>query len=113
MKWLLKKLKNSLFYTILFSFLIIGYSSASILRLDIKGAITPPIYDYIEMGLNEASQKEVDLILIVLDTPGGLEKTMREISNKILISKIPVCVFILLVLEPLQRGLLLPYQHMF
>lgn len=94
MKWLLKKLKNSLFYTILFSFLIIGYSGASILRLDIKGAITPPIYDYIEMGLNEASQKEVDLILIVLDTPGGLEKTMREISNKILISKIPVCVYI-------------------
>lgn len=94
MKWFLEKLKNSFFCIILFTFLIIVNADASILRLDIKGAITPPVYDYIEMGINEASQREVDLILIVLDTPGGLEKTMREISNKILVSNIPICIYV-------------------
>lgn len=94
MKLSYKKLKNSLFFSIFYIFLLINFSYADILRLDIKGPITPPILDYIEMGFNEAFEKKVDLILIVLDTPGGLEKTMREITDKILTSRIPVCVYV-------------------
>lgn len=94
MKWSLKKLKISYIFIILFIISFVNNAEATILRLDIKGAITQPVLDYVEIGFNEAFEKKVDLILIVLDTPGGLEKIMREITDKIINSKIPVCVYV-------------------
>ncbi|MCX7769606.1 MAG: nodulation protein NfeD [Proteobacteria bacterium] len=94
MNWLSKRLINNLFWVLLLIFSFEDNLQASVLKLNIKGPITPPIEDYIDIGFDHAQEKKADLILIILDTPGGLEKTMRSITEKILSSKIPVCIYV-------------------
>jgi len=64
--------------------------------LVIKGAIGPGVGDYLTReiaGANQESPKP-ELILITLDTPGGLVTSLREINLAILASEIPVACFV-------------------
>ena len=65
-----------------------------VLQLDIAGVINPFTARYLERGLNLAQSSNVDLVVITLDTPGGLETSMREMVQQILDSPIPVVVFV-------------------
>jgi membrane-bound serine protease (ClpP class) len=50
--------------------------------------------EYIVRGINGANADRASLILIAMNTPGGLDTSMREIIQAILASKVPVCAYV-------------------
>jgi membrane-bound serine protease (ClpP class) len=64
------------------------------LVVDIDGAIGPPIADYIVRELDAARSDEVRLVILRMNTPGGLDTSMREIISAILASPVPVATYV-------------------
>jgi membrane-bound serine protease (ClpP class) len=67
---------------------------ARVAELRIDGEIEPILAEYIVHGIEQANQEHADLILITMDTPGGLDSSMRSIIHAILTSEAPVAVFV-------------------
>ena len=65
-----------------------------ILVLHLEGTIGPAASDQLARGLAEAKEKQAALVVVRLDTPGGLESTMREMVQKIVASPVPVAVYV-------------------
>ena len=64
--------------------------SSSVVQLRIDGEIEPILAEYIVGGIQQANRDHASLILITIDTPGGLETSMREIVQAVLQSSVPV-----------------------
>lgn len=64
------------------------------LRLEIRGAIGPATSDYIVRGIGKAEATGARLVIIEMDTPGGLDAAMRDINKAILASTVPVATFV-------------------
>lgn len=62
--------------------------------IDINGAIGPATADMIIRGIDQAEAANANLFVIRLDTPGGLDKSMRSIIKKMLAAKIPIVTFV-------------------
>ena len=62
--------------------------------LEIKGAIGPATAQYLNRGFKIAHEKKVDLIILEMNTPGGLVTSTREIVTEILTAKVPVAVYV-------------------
>lgn len=58
--------------------------------LDIQGAIGPAVSDYMVRGLEEAQSEGAQMVVLRIDTPGGLDSSMRDMIQAILASRIPV-----------------------
>ena len=67
---------------------------ASILKITVDAPIHPITSEYITMALDRADRENDRLVLIVLNTPGGLDSSMREIITKILAARTPVAVYV-------------------
>ncbi|OUR97192.1 hypothetical protein A9Q84_12765 [Halobacteriovorax marinus] len=65
-----------------------------ILNLEIEAPIGPATYNYLKVGFEKANTLQSDLILIELNTPGGLVSTTKKILTLIGESKIPVAIWI-------------------
>ncbi len=85
-------LKKYLFFLIFCLIPFLGFSS--IFVVEVNTAIHPVSAEYIINSLNKAERENASLFVIKLDTPGGLETSMKEIIKKILSSKIPVVVWV-------------------
>ena len=67
---------------------------AQILELRIGDEIEPVMAEYVDGGIEEATRLHASLILITMDTPGGLSTSMEDIIHHILDSPVPVAIFI-------------------
>jgi membrane-bound serine protease (ClpP class) len=63
-------------------------------RLTIAGEIDPVLADYVDEGLDRARTTHAALVLITMDTPGGLDTAMRDVIQHILDSPVPVAVYV-------------------
>src|SRR5258706_15850834 len=62
--------------------------------LDVNGAIRPAIADYAVRNLQSARPGEVGLIILRMNTPGGLDSSMRETKTPSRASPVPVATYV-------------------
>ena len=68
--------------------------TSTAILLEVKGPIGPPSVSYIERVLKDAASRQSPLLILQLDTPGGLDASMREIIQLLMTSPVPVVTFV-------------------
>jgi len=62
--------------------------------ITVDGVITTPTAKYISKSIEEAKKDNAEGLIILLDTPGGMDTAMRDITKSILNAPLPVIVFV-------------------
>ena len=91
-----RALRNALaaFCIFLCPALVWGADSQPVVLLTLEGAVSPATADYAVRGIREAADKRAGLVILQMDTPGGLDTSMRSVIKEILASPVPVAVFV-------------------
>ena len=63
-------------------------------ELKLDGEVAPILANYIDEGIGDAARRHAALVLITMDTPGGLSDSMTDIIHHILDSPVPVLVYV-------------------
>jgi membrane-bound serine protease (ClpP class) len=97
-------LKNKfIFWTILFFMLAAAFllrnasaqeARGEVMVITIDGVINPVSAEFIGKSIRKANDKRVEALVIELDTPGGLDTSMRNIVKEIIGSEVPVIVYV-------------------
>lgn len=85
--------KTLLFYVLTSSFFL-ARSRADVVKLNVHDTIHPITTEYIQRGIQYATAAHADAILIVLQTPGGLADSTRDIVEAIIASPVPVIIYV-------------------
>ncbi|HAU1152065.1 TPA: nodulation protein NfeD [Legionella pneumophila] len=94
-KKLNKLIQKSRVFTLYTLFFLLGLQAsfaAKIVELNINGPIGPATVDYLERGIK--SSQDADLIVILIDTPGGLYDSTRNIIQLFLLSDVPIITYV-------------------
>lgn len=70
------------------------HASPLVLELKLDGVVEPILATYLAEGLADAAKRHAALVLVTMDTPGGLSDSMKDMIQHILESPVPVVVFI-------------------
>jgi len=68
--------------------------STSVTLIEVEGTIGPTVLSYVQRGLKEAENESAEMLVIRLDTPGGLLSTTQEIVQLMLASELPIAVYV-------------------
>jgi membrane-bound serine protease (ClpP class) len=74
--------------------LAVSTNTSRIVQLRIDAEIEPVLAEYIVNGIHDANRSRASVILITMNTPGGLDESMRQIIGTILQSKVPVVTYV-------------------
>ncbi len=69
-------------------------SAAPVMLVPLEGAIGPASAHFAKRGIERAAKEGAELVILQIDTPGGLDTSMRELIKAILASPVPVAVFV-------------------
>jgi membrane-bound serine protease (ClpP class) len=84
-----------LFGSLLLFFLAISPARAKdVYFITINGAINPPVAGFIKESIEKTQEKGGEALIILLDTPGGLDTSMRDIVKNIMDASVPVIVYV-------------------
>lgn len=72
----------------------LAHAAGQAIILNITGPIGPATQDYIQRGINQAEKVHASAIILRIDTPGGLETSMRGITEAIISSSVPVIAYV-------------------
>lgn len=72
----------------------ISLYAKEVIVLTISGIINPPHAEYTIKGIQKAHEHNAEAVIIQLDTPGGLDTSMRSIVKEILNSQVPIVVYV-------------------
>lgn len=96
-----KPIRRFLNFPALFTLLLIASASSfsaveasQIVELEVKDGIGVATADYLISGIEHAEEIDAELVIINMDTPGGLMKPMRDMVQKILASSVPVMTYV-------------------
>lgn len=81
-------------FLMLFFFTLSTAQAKDVYFININGAINPPIAGFIKESIEKTTEKGGEALMIVLDTPGGLDTSMRDIVKNIMDAKVPVIVYV-------------------
>ncbi len=70
------------------------YKVKNVLVATFSGVISPVSAEYINQAIDKANAEKFDMLVVNLDTPGGLDLSMRLIIKKILGSKVPIAMYV-------------------
>jgi membrane-bound serine protease (ClpP class) len=97
-------LKNKFIFTKFLSFILITFFLFShalsdeikkeVMVITVNGVINPVSSEFIGKSIRKANDKKVEALVIELDTPGGLDISMRNIVKEIIGSGVPVVVYV-------------------
>ena len=91
--------KGLLLFLLLSLFFVVGLKgkvafSQEIIEIRVQGIINPPTAGFIKETIDNAEKKKAEALIILLDTPGGLDSSMRDIVKSIMESDIPIVVYV-------------------
>ena len=78
----------------LFSSISANSIQGPIIQLTVEEAIGPATDDYIKRALDTATESDAEIVIIQMDTPGGLDSAMRAIIKNIASSTVPVATYV-------------------
>lgn len=90
----MKKKIVPLFFCLLFSPLLVQPLYADVIVITVDGVVNPVMSEFITRSIDHAEENQDELLVIELDTPGGLDTSMRSIVKKIIASTVPVVVYV-------------------
>ena len=73
---------------------ICGSAWAQVLVVPLEGAVSPASADFVSRAIKRAAKDKAELVVLRIDTPGGLDTSMREMIKHILASSVPVASYV-------------------
>jgi len=94
-------MKNIIFVSLIIFFCLYVLNPANsvdkpkeVMVINVSGVINPVASEFISKSIKKANEKKYEALIIELDTPGGLDTSMRSIVKEIINSEVPIVVYV-------------------